>query len=90
MTPNLQPEDWVLAKAVSNITDYNINKVHVVVLQDSVLVKKLQKLPDPKKVLLVSFNEEYLPITVNVDDIQELWQVSSRLTFGVKTLQKAH
>ena len=89
MTPNLQPEDWVLAKAVSNITDYNINKVHVVVLQDSVLVKKLQKLPDPKKVLLVSFNEEYLPITVNVDDIQELWQVSSRLTFGVENTSES-
>ncbi|WP_281777563.1 LexA family transcriptional regulator [Croceibacter atlanticus] len=89
MTPNLQPEDWVLAKAVSNITDYNINKVHVVVLQDSVLVKKLQKLPDPKKVLLVSFNEEYLPITVNVNDIQELWQVSSRLTFGVENTSES-
>lgn len=84
MIPNLQPEDWVLAKAVSNLLDFNDNKVHVIVLRDSVLVKKIQKLPDASKVILVSLNEDYLPITVNVDDIQELWQVSSRLTFGIE------
>lgn len=39
--------------------------------------------------MLVSFNEEYLPITVNVDDIQELWQVSSRLTFGVENTSES-
>lgn len=84
MVPNLQPDDWVLAKAVGSLSDFNDNKVHVIVLQDSVLVKKLQKLPDPSKVVLISLNEEYLPITVNIDDIQELWQVSSRLTFGIE------
>ena len=89
MVPNLQPEDWVLAKAVGNLADFNDNKVHVIVLQDSVLVKKLQKLPDSKKVTLISLNEEYLPITVNIDDIQELWQVSSRLTFGIENTSES-
>ena len=27
--------------------------------------------------------QEYLPIEVNIDDIQELWQVNSKLTFGI-------
>ena len=89
MVPNLQPEDWVLAKAVGSLGDFNDNKVHVIVLQDSVLVKKIQKLPDPTKIVLVSLNEEYLPVTVNIDDIQELWQVSSRLTFGIENTSES-
>ena len=39
--------------------------------------------------MLVSLNEEYLPITVNIDDIQELWQVSSRLTFGIENTSES-
>ena len=89
MVPNLQPEDWVLAKAVGNLGDFNDNKVHVIVLQDSVLVKKIQKLPDSTKIILISLNEEYVPLTVNIDDIQELWQVSSRLTFGIENTSES-
>lgn len=83
MLPNFRPGEWVLGKAVSSIEEANNNRVYVVVLHDSVLVKKLQKLPDPSKVLLISLNEEYLPIEVNVNDIQELWQVNSKLTFNL-------
>ena len=56
----------------------------MVILKDSVLVKKLQKLPDPAKIRMVSFNEDYLPIDVDVKDVQELWQVNSKLSFGVE------
>lgn len=52
-------------------------------LHDSVLVKKLQKTNDSSKIRLISLNEEYLPIEVNIVDIQELWQVNSKLTFGI-------
>lgn len=83
MLPNYYPGEWVLGKAVPDLGQASNNKVYVVVLYDSVLVKKLQKLPDPTKLLLISFNEEYLPIEVNVNDIQELWQVNSKLTFNL-------
>ena len=83
MLPNFRPGEWVLGKAVPTIEDANNNKVYVVVLYDSVLVKKLQKLPDPSKILLISLNEEYLPIEVNINEIQELWQVNSKLTFNL-------
>lgn len=83
MLPNLRSGEWVLGKAVPNIEETTNNKIYVVVLYDSVLVKKLQKLPDPSKIVLVSANEEYLPIEINVSDIQELWQVNSRLTFNL-------
>ena len=67
--------------AISN--EVTSNKVYVVVMPDAVVVKKLQKLPDPSKVLLISINKEYVPYEVQVSDIQELWQVNSKLTFNL-------
>lgn len=86
MYPHLKPNEWVLGKAVPSLDEAANNKIHVVVLYDSVLVKKLQKIPnDPSKVALISLNEEYLPLEINVSDIQELWQVNSKLTFNLET-----
>jgi len=83
MLPNLKPGEWVLAKAVEGLQDISPNKIYVVVLQDAVLVKKIEKSPNPVVVSLISINENYPPYSVNSEDIQELWQVSSKITFGV-------
>ncbi|HET8754305.1 MAG TPA: S24 family peptidase [Salinimicrobium sp.] len=83
MTPNFHSGEWVLGKAVPTIEEANDNKVYVIVLYDSVLVKRLQKLPDSSKVLLISINAEYVPIEISVNEIQELWQVNSKLTFNL-------
>ena len=84
MYPFLQPGEWVLGKAVESIEAANKNKIHVIVLYDSVLVKKLQLIPnDPNKLLLISLNEDYAPIEIPVNEIQELWQVNSKLTFNL-------
>jgi phage repressor protein C with HTH and peptisase S24 domain len=83
MLPNLQPGEWVLAKAVEGLEDLNPNKMYVVVLHDAVLVKKIEKLPGSSKILLISLNEIYPPYEIVAEQIQELWQVSSKITFGV-------
>lgn len=83
MMPNLRPGEWVLGKAVPSITEVSFSKIYVVVLYDSVLVKKIQKMEDPHKILLISINEEYAPVQVLVSEIQELWQVNSKLTFSI-------
>ncbi len=83
MMPNLMPGEWVLGKAVPSIKEVSYSKIYVVVLYDSVLVKRIQKMEDPYKILLVSINEEYAPVQVLVSEIQELWQVNSKLTFSV-------
>lgn len=83
MLPNFRPEDWVLAKGVESLEYASDNKVYVIVMQDAVVVKKLQKLPDSSRVLLISINEEYAPYEVAVSDIQEVWQVNSKLTFNL-------
>lgn len=84
MLPNIRPNDWVVGKAVPNIQEATDSRIYIVVLKDSVLVKKLQKVPNnPNNIRLISLNEHYLPIDVKVRDIQELWVVNSKLTFGV-------
>ncbi|GHC57073.1 XRE family transcriptional regulator [Ulvibacter litoralis] len=84
MLPNIRPNEWVLGRAVPSISEASDSKIYIVVLKDSVLVKKLQKVPNmPEKVKLISLNEEYLPININIQDIQELWLVNSKLTFGI-------
>lgn len=83
MLPNLQPGDWVLARAVESLDDINANKMYVVVLHDAVLVKKLERAPGNSRITLISLNESYPPYEVEPAEIQELWEVSSKITFGV-------
>lgn len=83
MLPNLKPGEWLLAKAVEGLWDINPNKIYVVVLNDAVLVKKIERTPDPREISLISLNENYPPYRIRTEQVQELWQVGSKLTFGV-------
>jgi SOS-response transcriptional repressor LexA len=83
MLPNLRPGDWVLARAIESIDEVNPNKIYVVVLEDAVLVKKLDKSPGKTMLTLISLNESYPPYEVAPQQLQELWEVSSKITFGV-------
>ncbi len=83
MLPNLKPGEWVLAKAVEHIDDIGQNKIYVIVLQDAVLVKKIAKRPNSADVTLISLNETYPPYEIKPNQIQEIWEVNSKITFGV-------
>ena len=84
MMPNIRPNDWVLGRAVPNILEASDSKIYIVVLKDSVLVKKLQKIPgNNENIRLISLNPNYLPIDVKVRDVNELWLVNSKLSFGI-------
>ncbi|MEO1012432.1 MAG: S24 family peptidase [Bacteroidota bacterium] len=83
MLPNLQPGEWVMARAVEHIDHVSPNKMYVVVLQDSVMVKKIEKRPNSNNITLVSLNETYPPYEIKPFQIQEIWEVSSKLTFNV-------
>ena len=83
MLPNLKPDEWVLARALESVEHISSNKIYVVVLQDAVLVKKIEKLPGNSNILLISLNENYPPYEIEPQQIMELWEVSSKLTFGV-------
>src|SRR5690554_7832765 len=85
MLPNIKPDEWVLGRAVETIDSATDGRIYIVVLKDSVLVKKLQKLPyNPEKIRLISLNPEYLPIELKVKEIQKWWLVISKTTFAVE------
>ncbi len=83
MLPNLRPGDWVLARAVEDLDDVSANKMYVIVLEDAVLVKKIERHPNNGRLILISLNENYPPYEINPEQVQEMWMVSSKLTFGV-------
>lgn len=83
MLPNLRPGDWVLGRAVEDWKHVSANRIYVVVLQDAVLVKKIEKLSGSEQLRLISLNESYPPYEVGASQLQELWEVSSKITFGV-------
>ncbi|RZS92287.1 XRE family transcriptional regulator [Aquimarina brevivitae] len=83
MQPLFEPKEWVIGKAIGNLSELGNNSVCVVVLEDSVVVKKIKKGDDPTSITLVSLNPEYLPYTIQVHQIKELWLVNSKLSFNI-------
>lgn len=89
MLPTIYPGDWVIGKSVPNISELNYDKIHIVVLNDAVVVKQvMMNLDKPNAILLRSTNPEYEDLSVSVSDIQELWEMSSKLTFAVDVSKK--
>ena len=83
MMPNLRPGDWVLARGVDNWEDISPNRMYVIVLHDAVIVKKIEKIPGGDRMRLISLNESYAPYEIETSQVQEIWQVSSKITFGL-------
>jgi phage repressor protein C with HTH and peptisase S24 domain len=83
MLPVLQPAEWVMARAVESIRVANDRRIHVVVTDDTVVVKKLKKTTDSNLVHLISLNKEYPVIEQAISDIRELWEVNSKLSFDL-------
>jgi len=83
MIPILEPKEWVIGKAVNNLSEIGSNAICVVVLEDSVVVKKIRKNEDASVITLISLNTEYLPYTIQAHQIVELWEVNSKLSFNI-------
>ncbi|KAA1244993.1 LexA family transcriptional regulator [Aquimarina sp. RZ0] len=83
MLPVLEPKEWVIGKAVNNLSELSGNAIYVIVLHDSVVVKKIRKIEDPTAVSLVSLNAEFLPYSIQIHQIVELWEVNSKLSFNI-------
>ncbi|GAA4274054.1 LexA family transcriptional regulator [Aquimarina gracilis] len=83
MMPVLEPKEWVIGKAINNLSEIGNNAICVVVLEDSVVVKKIRKNEDASVITLISLNPEYLPYNVQTHQIVELWEVNSKLSFNI-------
>lgn len=83
MEPQLYKNDWVIGRAVSKSQEIINHRVYVVVLKDSVMVKKVE-IVSPSQWILSSFNEAYPPFSVNPEEVQEVWLVISKISFGIE------
>ena len=86
MYPHLKPNEWVIAKAIDNFQHLSNKRICVIVLKDSVLVKQLHKEESSSELTLVSLNTTYPPITISSNEIQEVWEVSSKLSFDIHSI----
>ncbi|MBP2832444.1 XRE family transcriptional regulator [Aquimarina sp. U1-2] len=83
MMPLLEPKEWVIGKAVNNLSEIGNHVICVVVLEDSVVVKKIRKNEDASVLTLISLNAEYLPYNIQTHQVIELWEVNSKLSFNI-------
>lgn len=83
MLPALQPNEWVLGRAVNDLASLKNGAICVVVLSDSILVKKVLINLGGTTVTLVSLNSIYPSILLEVNELKEVWQVNSKLTFDL-------
>jgi transcriptional regulator with XRE-family HTH domain len=83
MTPTLQPGDWVIARAIQGLDEIKNYDICVIVLNDIVLVKQVEKPPVPDMIVAHSISPDYPPQDLDLDDIQELWLVNALLTDNI-------
>lgn len=90
MYPGFRPKEWVIGKAIDTIKDVSNNKVHVIVLKDSVLIKKIVLSKEHyNSIELISLNALYPIIEISTSDIQEIWEVTSKLSFEIETREES-
>lgn len=82
MTDTLQSGDYVIGRFCDNhYKDIREGYVHVVVTGEQVLVKRIiNRAEQENKLILLSDNEVYPPISADLDEVKEIWQVKSKLS----------
>lgn len=85
MGDTIYSNDWVIGRYMDG--HYNEVKggyIHVIVTQDSVMVKRvLNHVKEQGVLTLLSDNEAYQPYDVPVEDVLEIWFVSAKLSFNL-------
>lgn len=82
MNDTLQSGDYVIGRFCDNhYKDVKEGYVHVVVTGEQVLVKRIiNRAEQENKLILLSDNEVYPPISADLDEVKEIWQVKSKLS----------
>ena len=87
MLPALLPGEWVIARAEEGSEHTKDNELYVVVLADSVLVKRLVVDHETNKLQLISLNPAYPLVTAKLEEVQELWRVQGKIAFDLSLAQ---
>lgn len=80
MVPALSPDEWVIAKAVTNLTDIKSGQIYVIVENESLRVKRVIPNHAEQQLTLVSVNPDYPDDVISFHQVKELWEFHSKIT----------
>lgn len=82
MMPLIQDKSWVICSAVEKLEEIKDNDIYVIVEEDSIRLKMIEKDAENKLLNLISLNPEYAPMQVPYENVVEVWKFHSQLNFG--------
>lgn len=80
MLPVILPDEWIITKAVANITDIKNGNIYVIVQEDSIRIKKVILDLERRQLALISINPDYPTEILDFSDVKEVWEYHSRIT----------
>ena len=84
MEPAVHSGDWIIAKAVENLDDIKSGDSYIIVDDSSVRFKKVKLEKQQGRIILISINPEYPSEPMTFDQIREIWQFYSKLSFELQ------
>ncbi|MDO5654677.1 MAG: LexA family transcriptional regulator [Flavobacteriaceae bacterium] len=82
MLPLVKDKSWVICSAVESLDQIKNNEIYVIVEQESIRLKVIQKDDMQKKLKLISLNPEYAEMETEYENVVEVWHFHSQLNFG--------
>lgn len=80
MVPTILPSEWIITKAVEDLSQIKDNKIYVVVDNDGIRIKQVRNELHMRSLTLISLNEEYGTELLAYDEVKEVWEFHSKLT----------
>lgn len=80
MVPTILPSEWIITKAVEDLSQIKDNKIYVVVDHEGIRIKQVRNEQHMKSLTLISLNEEYGTELLAYDQVKEIWEFHSKLT----------
>ncbi len=85
MYPAFKEGEWVLTKALGNVSEVKSGNIYVIVERESIRLKKIKKIPGDTHFTLLSLNREYPPAEVQTHEVLELWEYHSKISYDLET-----
>ena len=73
----------VICSYVENLSQIKEDRTYVIISKENGLVyKRIKKIKEAQKLVLVSDNDAYIPYEINYSDVSEIWQYYAHLSFS--------
>lgn len=80
MSPTILPGEWIITKAIENITEIKNNNIYVIVDIEGIRIKQVWNEPEMQYLALKSINTDYELESVKYADVIEIWEFHSKIS----------